>query len=349
MSPFQSVIFCQSPADLKFALEIYERRKSAGAVLFVTFEVDGMRRFLEFLQLPNVVVRHISYPVDTPSLRRWGGNWALRKWLRDILDEHFLPIQGAEVFYFSNEIEWVAPACLAYLSRRNHVSWCSHHKYSCVPTTAFWRHHLLVRIYRWISGAEFEWRQVEGSPAHKHILWFRSDRHGIAHRPLTADTSTVLRTYAHRLPLPVGQRNALIFENPEENIADDYEAVLRQVFQMLVVAGYTVLIKPHPRVGHSPFVAACPVQMIPAFIPGEFLPMDQFALVLGFTSSALGYVARENTERVFSLAKLLHARDRQLMDYGVNYVAKVAEGRLRFVESLSELQGIIQQRKGMAA
>jgi hypothetical protein len=346
---FPTVIFCQAPADLKYALALYEQRRAVGPVLFVTLEVEGMKQFLEFLPLAHVGVRHVACPVQIPSLRRWRGNLALRRWMHQLQREVLWPLAGTEVYYFSNEIDWVAPACMAYLARRNRVIWRPYHKYTCVPTVMPWRHQALLRIYRWISGADFEWRQVEGSPYHRHILWFCFDRYGIERRPFTEDTSAVLQAYAHRLPLPVGQRNALVFENPEENISDDYETIMRQVFQMLVAAGYTVLIKPHPRVGCSPFVASCPVQMMPAFIPGEFFLLDQFDLVLGLTSSALGYMAHGSEGQVFSLAKLFRARDPRVMDYGINYVSKVAGGRLPFVASLDELKMVIHQRVGATA
>lgn len=349
MSNPQTVIFCQAPADLKYALELYEQRRATGPVLFVTLEVEGMKQFLELLRLPQAEVRHVAYPNDIPSLRKWRGNLTLRKWMRQLQRELLQPLSGAEVFYFSNEIDWVAPACIAQLAQRNKVFWCPHHKYTCQPRRMGLRHRFLLRIYRWISGAVFEWRQIEGSPYHQHVLWFRYDRYGIVQRPCTGEATEILKTYAHALPLPIGQRNALVFENPEENVSDDYEAVMRRVFQLLVAAGYTVLIKPHPRVGYSPFIASCAVQLIPAFIPGEFLPMHQFALVLGVTSSALGSMVHSDAERVISLAKLFRARDQRVMDYGINYVSKVAGGRLRFVATLEELQDIITKQTGQAA
>lgn len=348
MTAYKTVIFCQAPADLKYALEIYGRCKADGPVLFVTVEVEGMKQFLELLQLPQADLIHLAHPITAPSLRRWGANLALRNWMRKIFEKYFREISGANVYYFSNEIDWVAPSCVAFLSRRNKVVWCPHHKYTCVHRTCSLKLRLLLHLYQWVSGAQFTWRKIEGSPLHQHTLWFRHEQYGVLWQPITGEATEVLETYAQHLPLLGGQRKALVFENPEENISDDYEAILKQVVTMLVDAGNTVLVKPHPRAGCSPFIRTCAVHLLPSYIPGEFLPVRQFTLVLGGTSSALGSMASACSERVVSLAKLFHARDQGVLDYGINYVSKVAGGRLRFVNTLEELQRLIIEQTRQA-
>jgi hypothetical protein len=269
--------------------------------------------------------------------------------LYGILAEHFQAIQGAEVFYFSNEIEWVAPACIAYLSRQNKVMWCPHHQYTCVAQTVSWHHSLLQHVYRWTTGADFEWRRIEGSPTHKQIFWFCYEHYGVVRQPVMGMASDILKAYSYDWKSPLGQRSAVVFENPEEDISDDYETIMRQVVQLLKAAGFTVLIKPHPRVGYSSFLDQLDVKFIPAFIPGEFLPVDRFDLILGLCSTALGYMACARPARVLSLAKLFQPRDQQVMDYGINYVAKVAEGKLHFVESWEALHMLIKRNAEQAA
>ena len=67
------LIFCQAPADIKYALTIYERNKNDSDISIFTINVEGMHKFLKSFNLNLKELQHIQYPkynIKNPRILR---------------------------------------------------------------------------------------------------------------------------------------------------------------------------------------------------------------------------------------------------------------------------------------
>src|SRR4030095_6303470 len=76
------VVFCQAPADIKFALGLYEREGGRSLFHFYVMTVEGMAQFLRSLKLENAMVEFLGCPPHSPTLRHFRNNIVVVKWLR---------------------------------------------------------------------------------------------------------------------------------------------------------------------------------------------------------------------------------------------------------------------------
>jgi hypothetical protein len=336
------VVFCQAPADIKYALGLYEREGGRSFFYFYVVTVEGMAKFLDSLKLKNASVHFLGNPPFSPSLKHLWNNLAIIRWLRSLRSRHLAQFSNARVYYFSNDQDWVTASFVAYLSRRNTVIHISHYPYRCVRVSVNLKERLVMLVYRWLTGACMEWRRVEGADGLSMIHFFRQDRHGIETQAADRNLSGILERFQYELAIP--PENAfLVFDGPDEdNLIENFERRLREIIDTLAGSGSRILVKPHPRVPCSrPLSEDSRLEILPAYVPGEFLPLHRFKAVLGIASSALGEAGVQRAGHgVYSFVRLLEWRNPADCDYCEALVRKYARDQITFPGSLDELAAL---------
>lgn len=336
------VVFCQAPADIKHALALYEKESARSFFHFYVVTVEGMAQFLRSLNLANASVVYLGSPPFSPTLRHLGNNLAVAEWLRTRRKEHFARFSHAQVYYFTNDRDWVTASFVAYLSQRNRVTHISHYPYVCTPVPTNLKARLVMLVFRWLTGARLEWRRIEDADCLSMVAYFRHDLHGIETQPADPDASAVLQKYAYAPDLAL-ENAILYFDAPDEdNAIDRYDERLREIVGALTQSGLTLLVKPHPRLSCSlPFQQAAHLCFLPAFVPGEFLPVRRFKAVLGICSSALGEAGVQRAgQGVWSIIDLFEWRKPAEHRYYKSLVSRYARGQIGFAASLAELAGL---------
>ena len=336
------VVFCQAPADIKYALGLYERDGGRSFFYFYVVTVEGMAQFLRSLSLDNAAVEFIPRPLYSPTLRHIGKNLAVAKWLRSRRDKHFAQFSNARVYYFTNDRDWVTASFVAFLSRRNSVTYVSHYPYVCSETRTSLKERLVILVYQWLTGASMEWRQIEGADSLSKVLFFRHDRHGIETQAADRELSGVLAKYQYEPSVPA-ENAILIFDQPDEDDAIlNYDGRLREIIGVLLQFGLRVVVKPHPRIPCSaPFQEETRLDILPAYVPGEFLPLQRFKAVIGIASAALGEAGVQRAGRgVYSVIHLFEWRKSTDRDYFASLVERYASGQITFIRNLAELATI---------
>lgn len=336
------VVFCQAPADIKHALGLYEQDGGRSFFYFYVVTVEGMAQFLRSLKLENASVEFLGQPPHSPTLRHIRNNMAVAKWLRTQRSEHFAQFSNARVYYFTNDRDWVTASFAAYLSRRNDVTHISHYPYVCTQARTSLKERLVILVYQWLTGAMMEWRQIEGADSLAKVLYFRHDRHGIETQPADREVSAVLAKYQYEPSVPA-ENAILLFDGPDEDDAmQNYDERLREIIGMLVRSGLRLVVKPHPRIPCSaPFQEETRLDILPAYVPGEFLPLHRFKAVLGIASSALGEAGIQRAgQGVYSIIHLFEWRKPADRDYFASLVRRYAQDQITFVRNLAELAAI---------
>ena len=341
-SPGTVVVFCQAPADIKYALGLYERDGGRSFFHFYVVTVEGMAHFLRSLKLEHARVEFLGSPPYSPTLRHIRDNLAVASWLRAQRHAHFAQFANARVYFFTNDRDWVTASFVAYLSRRNRVTHISHYPYVCTRARANLKERLVMLVYQWLTGASMEWRRIEGADSLSMVLFFRQDRHGIETQPADRELSEVLRKYEYAPAVPV-ENAILFFDQPDEDDAiQNCDERLREVIDMLVRFDLRIVIKPHPRVACSlPLREDARLDILPAYVPGEFLPLCRFKAVLGIASAALGEAGVQRAGRgVYSIIHLFEWRKPADRDYFASLVRRYAQDQITFVRNLAELAAI---------
>ena len=336
------VVFCQAPADIKHALGLYERDGGRSFFYFYVVTVEGMAQFLRSLKLENASVEFLGQRPHSPTLRHIRTNVAVANWLRAQRGKHFAQFANARVYYFANDRDWVTASFVAYLSRRNNVTHISHYPYVCTRTRTNLKERLVIQVYRWITGASMEWCRIEGADNLSMVLFFRHDRHGIETQPADRELSGVLRKYRYEPAVPA-ENAVLFFDGPDEDDAiQNYDDRLRGIIDVLVRLDLRILVKPHPRVPCSvPLQEDTRLDILPAYVPGEFLPLRRFKAVLGIASAALGEAGIQRAGLgVYSIIHLFEWRNPADRDYFASLVRRYAREQITFIGSLEELAAI---------
>ena len=334
-----TVVFCQAPADIKHALALYERESVRSFFHFYVVTVEGMAQFIRSLNLTNASVEFLGSPPCSPTLRHIGNNLTLVKWLRAKRAEHFARFRHAQVYYFANDRDWVTASFIAYLSRRNRVTHVSHYPYVCTPTQTDVKAKLVVLAFRWLTGARMEWRRIENADSLSMVLYFRHNLHGIPSQPASPYASSMLQKYQYE-PEAVPENAILYFDAPDEDEAiEQYDERLLEIIRVLMQSGLTILVKPHPRLPCSlPFQQTAGLHILPAYVPGEFLPLRRFKAVLGISSAALGEAGVQRAGLgVYSIIGLFQWRKPAEHDYFKSLVCRYARDQITFTANLAEL------------
>ena len=336
------VVFCQAPADIKYALGLYEREVGRSFVHFFVVNVEGMARFLLSLKLAHSSVEYLGCPPYSPTLRHIGNNLALAKWLRTLRRKHFAQFSNARVYYFTNDRDWVTASFVAYLNRRNHVTLISHYPIVYTRVRKNLKERLVMLVYRCLTGAIMEWHRIEAAESLSRVLYFRQDLHGIATQPADRELSEVLRKYQYEPAVPT-ENAILFFDQPDEDDAmQNYDKCLRDIVRVLMRFDLHIVVKPHPRVPCSLALREdARLDILPAYVPGEFLPLHRFKAILGIASAALGEAGIQRAGRgVYSIIHLFEWRKPADRDYFASLVRRYARDQITFVGSLEELAAI---------
>src|SRR4030095_9090835 len=135
----------------------------------------------------------------------------------------------------------------------------------------------------------------------------------------------------------------LFFDGPDED--DDiqnYNERLREIIEVLVRLNHRVVIKPPPRVSCSlPLRDDARLAMLPAYVPGEFLPTRRYSAVLGIGSTALGEAGiGRGGQGVYSLIHLFEWRNPSDRDFYVSLLRRNARNHITFLGTWQDLAAI---------
>ena len=200
---------------------------------------------------------------------------------------------------------------------------------------------LRKQLYEWITGCPLSYARLGNSPLYQDLMMIDEDKLGIIRTPGDPDP-LIPPQFLYRLPELSPKENVLLLmEGHDEDSYLNYEDRMREILDALRNQGWKVVLKPHPRVGSSPFLKEIVDVIIPDNVPSQFLGKDIFQVVISNISTGMGSFAREGVS-AFSL-EYLHQRKSQndrayyhSMLLGEDYATDPSH-RINFPQSLSDL------------
>lgn len=113
-----------------------------------------------------------------------------------------------------------------------------------------------------------------------------------------------------------------------------------EIINILHQKGYTVFLKDHPLESVDiPGFKELADEIVPAYIPGEFLDLSSFSFAIGLFSTALATAAEIIPS--YSVLNIGNVKDKKLCDFCNNYL-KGFNSPLVFLNSLEEIPDIVK-------
>jgi hypothetical protein len=225
----------------------------------------------------------------------------------------FKKTKDAKIYFFGSSFKIVVFSYLHKLARKNTIikGYASHKKTSIeYPLDHSMRAWMMRWIAKWLLGVETTVHINQGAPFWKLSETFY-EKHHI--RKMFIDHEKTNKNYPIHLDVLKGKtvlitmQDLMVYNYVEKasfvKILDDLMALLYQLYPDKFV------IKPHPREDTLYGAMATTDQVIPPYIPSEFLMDHPWDIVIGIFSTSLLSAARLTKAKVISIIDLLRWND----------------------------------------
>ena len=327
------IIFCQAPADIQYALSIYNKHKTCSVISIFCINVEGIYKFISSL---NLNLRELIFIPYTKSISKRDPLHILneRRRLNELFRKYFINITKHELYFFSHWYDWVLYGLLAKLYKNNKIYLIDHcgftsDKFLKVNNTIKLVINLL--IYRFITGIYFNIYSISGSP----ILSLPIFKYNVEKLNIPQDINKIWIKY--KFNIPINQKSILLFENgiADHDLISNYEQTITSIIHIFHQMNIKVFIKPHPRVGFTKNLRNY-AEILPSYIPGEFLPIEKFIGVFGICSTALGKLAKIYT-KIYSIIDLFSYIKESDKKYYKNYLIEQSNNNVTFLSQIEEI------------
>ena len=338
--PRTVAIFVQAPADLAFALSIYDAKRREGKPVELFVPASSIYEFVRSLPLDGAVVSLLedgftSFPKTPRAIVR------VRSRLRATYRGHFQTVPG-EAYFFTPLMDVTTCYFVSRLASRCPVFLADHYRLRD-PQLTRWGPKTWAKwgLLKFITGVGFAFCvREELDDATYPVL--PHERFGIKRIRPRIDPHVVER---HRFPIDsVAGRTAVLFvwDDDEVGFLQDPRESFRWMVDCLLRQGFRVYIKPHPRLGHPGFLERMNVHMLPAGVPAEFLDLEQFDIRVGVDSLALAYTAVVSGSPSVSLVNVVGFRDSATPGRIRRWLDQHAEGRILYPDTEAEFLSLLE-------
>jgi hypothetical protein len=335
------VIFCQAAGDIKYTLSLYEQFRDAAQIDIYLLPGHPAFRFIADSDL-SANIHWIEEPPQPFSLKRIGRLWSLRKYVSKLWKQYFREYKGAEVYFFSEVIDWITLSMVARLSKRNKVVHLEHYPYAVGPALDL---RLKERVYMWLfkrgTQTEFRFCRLGDSVRHRRQIELNLKHYHIQSRPAELAEGV---TEKFRYPIQNADSAMLFIDSPSKDLpVSNYEEVMREFLGECLKRGMRIMVKPHPRIPLHPLYKEYRIEVIPAYVPGEFLPTSEFKWIGGIMSTLLGGIAAQR--HAFSMMNCLNWKDEGARVYAENLLKHHSKGNIMLIGRLDQLSEELRTRR----
>ena len=327
------IIFCQAPADAQYALSIYNKHKNCSVISIFCINVEGIYKFISSL---NLNLRELIFIPYTKSISKRDPLHILneRRRLNELFRKHFINITKHELYFFSHWYDWVLYGLLAKLYKNNKIYLIDHcgftsNKFSKANNTIKLVINLL--IYKFITGVYFNVYSLDGGFP---ILSLPIFKYNVEKLNIPQDINKIWIKY--KFNIPINQKSILLFESADDHdYISNYEQTITSIIHIFHQMNIKVFIKPHPRVGFTKNLRNY-AEILPSYIPGEFLPIEKFIGVFGISSTALGILSNTYT-KIYSIIDLFSYIKESDKIYFKIFLNEQSNNNITFLSQIEEI------------
>lgn len=334
------IIFCQAAGDIKYTLSLYEQFHHEATIDIYLLPGHPAFQFIEDIDL-SANIHWINEPPPLFSFKKLWRVWYLKKYVSKLWNDQFSKCKNADVYFFSEVIDWITLSMVARLSKRNRVIHVEHYPYLVNKARNISIKERLYLCFFCIgAGASFSYCRLGSSGYHRRQRVLNMNKYFIE-RQSAWMINDIVEKYGYSI---ANAKKALLFiDSPAvEDFTRNYNQVMRKFLSLCEGYNVKLLVKPHPRVPIHSLYHGFKIEEVPAYIPGEFLPIKEFGCVAGISSTLLGYAASQR--KSFSIINCFEWKQEGDRAYGENIIRHHSQDKIHLVHSLEDckqwLEGI---------
>jgi hypothetical protein len=329
------VLICHSSADIYYCIALYEKFSRDFKIIMLAVNNYQNYKFLSSLNLKDAEIIYIPYP--SRGFFYFFSFLYHRLFYAYFFHKKLKKVQGGEFYFFSTVFDYVAFYFVNRLASGNQGYIVDH--YLLVKENdqkLNFKHLLNLAIFSFLADKRLQYEFYNGKP----ILAYGFGQENFKKYPVES-LRIDLTLYKQKTVRP-GKKAILLFESNDIQThftaeKEKYQKVIENVVEMAFKKDFLVYIKPHPRLGCSPFIKSMKIQFLEDYIPGEFIYYEGFNLILGGSSKVIANMSKDFPEIVYSLIDLLPFDTQDTREYYRSYLLRSSDEKLRFLRNLDEL------------
>lgn len=339
------LIFCQAPADLQYVLSICVNPTKKKISIFVINVIS----LYNFLQTLNLNVNKIVF-IPYTKLNVKNPISILKNKLRIfyLINTYFKKYKNINVYFFSRFEDWLTfsfiyffeinSATIFYVDHYDSSISNSNPKVDKIKFSRFF----LGCIFKFITNADLlmdrEFRYPE----------FPISKYNIIKINPVLDKS-IFDKYSYNISINIHKKNMIFFLSPPDELLFDfknYDSIISSVLNSLLKNNYKIFIKGHPRVGLPTFISSeniskYDIDILPSYIPGEFINVENLDLCIGIDSTILSIIAERKLIKTFCLINLFTPVNLNFFNSIRDYLQFISQNELIFLDSIDQFKSIL--------
>jgi hypothetical protein len=334
MKPKHIIIFCQASLDVPYVLWLHETKKQNSFFCIFIVGVFSAYRHLTSLGLENCEITFIHVlPLRNPI-----NILKTRIKLGKIRSGKLKNIYASEVYFFSNCYDFSTMYFLKHLRKNNDIRFIDHY---LLPYTSKCKVSVLERSRQLAiflaSSMHCDFILLQRIPI------FDASCYKKIAVDIWEDQAWISK-YMFRLG-DLDSKIALVLDSNEQACGEynNFEIIISEMVNILFSFNYSIIVKPHPRVGYSEIYNSLPVRIVDSWMPSQFFDPSGIRVVIGLGSTGLArnYQSPHDKIRAISLLNILESFDEGLTQEEVSYLTKMSNSNVLFPRSMKDFIEIV--------
>lgn len=324
-----SLVIIQAPADIPYALDIIEKENSPDILVV---NVNNVYRFLKKLNL-RFDISYLPYPQYKHNyyfnLLRFRAYY--RKEFKKFIKDKYTEIN--KVYFFSRYEDSLTSFFVDRIIKKYpaaEIIYVNHYDNYDDDNT----YHLSLKQWLFYCANCF----ITGIPLKKgyksKIPEFDIKRYTQIKETRPFLNKETVKKYLVKYSEP---NSVLLLFNKScgQLMKDvDYKNSLEILLKELKEKGMIIYAKGHPREGCPRVIEQISDQIIPAYIPSEFVDITSFKFVIGLNSVSIAHIARDFDVKTFSMLYCFPCQETQFI---YEYLVEQSDSKLIFPNSIKEI------------
>nr|WP_295903185.1 hypothetical protein [uncultured Bdellovibrio sp.] len=319
------IIFCQAPADISYTLLLYEKHRKVGdSVHIIVVNVLANFKFLQSLSLKCdlsfIELLSLKNPIQLMLMRG-----RLRSYIKKLA-----PGKADKVYFFSILHDYVTTFLVKKFQDTSSVIFVDHYSHNIEEYEASLLESVQLSMVNFILGTDLKFARCQGQRFYYSTAEYeRSIARGIGAEELKK---------FYYVPKSNGSKaKILLFESKvsEGSYFLNYEMEIKAVLFELKKT-FDIYVKGHPRLGISDMILKDQsIKIIPSYVPGEFVSLEEFCFVLGIDTTVVAHLAIDH-KNVFSILPMFSIK-RDVEAPLIKYLNHKSDGKIVFLKDLTSL------------
>ena len=340
---YDIIVFIQAPADLRYALNIYKKNEGKD-FLFCIVNVEGVYKFVKDLPLQKteiVFIEYIRYSLKKPlSIFKAKAKF-------NLLREVFNSISMREIYFFSRIDDYLTGGIIGQILKNKNINVFYYNHYDdkgLQKINRFSFYHLKSwlhsKISFYITGTLFISRYY-GKPL-EFAFWKYNKIKEVKQKNNTPiDKKFLIKS---NVDFNKKNENILFFISSEDLdfiTTESKEILIKTIKRIGKKESIKLFLKGHPRIGTSEELKPFFSDIIPDYIPSEFIDYKNFSLIVGIGSTALIYPINLEIEvTVISFVKDIIFKNIIYQKNYIKYLDELTNNKIKYL-SLEEIEKLL--------